>query len=679
MLPPPTGLRAEPGGGAGDAALGPRAGRRRLPGAARVRRPACGPSTTPAATSWRSRTGRTRTRPARRASATGTRSRPSRTCRVTGPAGPEVVAASLAGAPPSRCGCPSTSDADHRRAAAALAADDRLRAPEPAAQRGLGRRAADRRRPDVRPARRPRRARGRRRSGPTPSSATTSASTARSTGEPVHDFTGVDAVYDRLLGLGLRPVVELSYMPRDLASDPSVTVFDYGGDRLAAARLGALGGARARPASSTSSTATASTRSATTGRSRCGTSRTSRCSGAARARSSGGCTTRRSAPSGGRPAARRRRTRRPPPPAGSTGCSTTSASSGAPVDFVSTHTYGNAAAGPAADAGALRPRRRPDLVDRVGRHAHALRQRQRRRLLGRVPGARDARRRPAGSTPCPTGSSPTSSRSSAVRRACCTAASGCARSASCASRAGGRCTCWSSWVATSVAATVSRATAPGRWSRRGRRGTATTGSPSRSGTAPSTRARWTGRRSLDRTVSLTLTGLRRGRVDRARVPRGRRRTPTSRPSGADLGAGADWPDEDQWAALRAADRLAVQEYPLDGSVVDRAAQPERRAGRGGAGGMSTGGRLVADRRRLPGLRPLVRGRATATASATCRPRSTGWTPSRGSASTPSGSRRSTRPRRPTTGTTSPTRATSTRCSGTWTRSTGWSRRRTRAG
>jgi xylan 1,4-beta-xylosidase len=46
-------------------------------------------------------------------------------------------------------------------------------------------------------------------------------------GEPVHDFSGVDAAYDALLELGLRPVVELSYMPRDLASDPSVTVFDY--------------------------------------------------------------------------------------------------------------------------------------------------------------------------------------------------------------------------------------------------------------------------------------------------------------------------------------------------------------------------------------------------------------------------------------------------------------------
>jgi xylan 1,4-beta-xylosidase len=34
-------------------------------------------------------------------------------------------------------------------------------------------------------------------------------------GEPVYDFTAVDRVYDRLLELGLRPVVELSFMPRE--------------------------------------------------------------------------------------------------------------------------------------------------------------------------------------------------------------------------------------------------------------------------------------------------------------------------------------------------------------------------------------------------------------------------------------------------------------------------------
>ena len=46
-------------------------------------------------------------------------------------------------------------------------------------------------------------------------------------GHPEYDFRLVDEVYDRLLGLGLRPVVELSFVPRDLASDPSKTVFGY--------------------------------------------------------------------------------------------------------------------------------------------------------------------------------------------------------------------------------------------------------------------------------------------------------------------------------------------------------------------------------------------------------------------------------------------------------------------
>ncbi|MBD0292730.1 MAG: xylan 1,4-beta-xylosidase [Jiangellaceae bacterium] len=46
-------------------------------------------------------------------------------------------------------------------------------------------------------------------------------------GQPVYDFTGVDRVYDTMLELGLRPVVELSFMPRDLAADPAKTVFEY--------------------------------------------------------------------------------------------------------------------------------------------------------------------------------------------------------------------------------------------------------------------------------------------------------------------------------------------------------------------------------------------------------------------------------------------------------------------
>lgn len=42
------------------------------------------------------------------------------------------------------------------------------------------------------------------------------------------DFSGLDEAYDKLLALGLKPVVELSFMPRELARDASKTVFEYG-------------------------------------------------------------------------------------------------------------------------------------------------------------------------------------------------------------------------------------------------------------------------------------------------------------------------------------------------------------------------------------------------------------------------------------------------------------------
>jgi xylan 1,4-beta-xylosidase len=48
-------------------------------------------------------------------------------------------------------------------------------------------------------------------------------------GEPVYDFTGVDRVYDTVRELGMYPVVELSFMPRDLARDQDATVFAYRG------------------------------------------------------------------------------------------------------------------------------------------------------------------------------------------------------------------------------------------------------------------------------------------------------------------------------------------------------------------------------------------------------------------------------------------------------------------
>jgi xylan 1,4-beta-xylosidase len=47
-------------------------------------------------------------------------------------------------------------------------------------------------------------------------------------GAPVHDFSGIDRVYDLVLSLGMRPVVELGFMPRDLAREPDRTVFAYG-------------------------------------------------------------------------------------------------------------------------------------------------------------------------------------------------------------------------------------------------------------------------------------------------------------------------------------------------------------------------------------------------------------------------------------------------------------------
>jgi xylan 1,4-beta-xylosidase len=50
-----------------------------------------------------------------------------------------------------------------------------------------------------------------------------------SDGEPIHDFSKIDKVLDRLVGTGLRPIVELSFMPHDLAIDPTATVFDFKG------------------------------------------------------------------------------------------------------------------------------------------------------------------------------------------------------------------------------------------------------------------------------------------------------------------------------------------------------------------------------------------------------------------------------------------------------------------
>ena len=48
-------------------------------------------------------------------------------------------------------------------------------------------------------------------------------------GRSVLDFSRIDAALGRLLETGLRPIIELSFTPADLASDPNRTVFDYRG------------------------------------------------------------------------------------------------------------------------------------------------------------------------------------------------------------------------------------------------------------------------------------------------------------------------------------------------------------------------------------------------------------------------------------------------------------------
>jgi xylan 1,4-beta-xylosidase len=44
-----------------------------------------------------------------------------------------------------------------------------------------------------------------------------------------YDFARIDSIYDQVLELGLRPIVELSFMPAALARDPGQTVFAYHG------------------------------------------------------------------------------------------------------------------------------------------------------------------------------------------------------------------------------------------------------------------------------------------------------------------------------------------------------------------------------------------------------------------------------------------------------------------
>jgi xylan 1,4-beta-xylosidase len=48
-------------------------------------------------------------------------------------------------------------------------------------------------------------------------------------GKPVTDWSRIDLVYDMMRNDGLRPIVELSFMPAALAADPTQTIFSYRG------------------------------------------------------------------------------------------------------------------------------------------------------------------------------------------------------------------------------------------------------------------------------------------------------------------------------------------------------------------------------------------------------------------------------------------------------------------
>lgn len=56
-----------------------------------------------------------------------------------------------------------------------------------------------------------------------------------------YDFDEVDRLYDQILGIGLKPVVELSFMPAAIARDPGQTVFVYHGIISPPADFGAWG------------------------------------------------------------------------------------------------------------------------------------------------------------------------------------------------------------------------------------------------------------------------------------------------------------------------------------------------------------------------------------------------------------------------------------------------------
>ena len=280
-------------------------------------------------------------------------------------------------------------------------------------------------------------------------------------GQPVIDFAGIDRIYDRVLELGLRPIVEISFMPRDLASDPDRTVFHYGAivsppkdwnrwEQLVGDFTAHLVERYGRDEVRTwgfevwneanlevfwSGTRDEYLRLYDV------SVRAVKAVDAA-------------LPVGGPASA-----------------------AAAWIDELLVHVNRSSApdrlpldahlrkrpVGPAPGRRPPWPPRPAPVVDRVGCPCHPFQPGSRLGVERRLPHPRHGRARWDASTLSPTGRSPTTSRSSEGRRSCSTAGSACSPSATCASRGGGRCGCSNSF-GTNVWRSKSRATEPATWS-----------------------------------------------------------------------------------------------------------------------------------------------------------------------------------------------------------------------
>ena len=97
-------------------------------------------------------------------------------------------------------------------------------------------------------------------------------------GVPTYTWTKLDQIYDAIIAAGMRPFVEISFMPKALASDadqgPDVALVQQSISQYQSApRLDGLANVHAEPGSAPGDRVTAPPRFATTGTSRSGTSR----------------------------------------------------------------------------------------------------------------------------------------------------------------------------------------------------------------------------------------------------------------------------------------------------------------------------------------------------------------------------------------------------------------------